>query len=70
MSGLSQADEIAIGLAELYQHEGVIGIVIRSIPGAERVRVIGMQLPPEAVAKMLHSAADAYLAQAPELVRN
>lgn len=66
---MTDLDAAAIDLCQLYQRENIAGFFIRTTED-NNLRVIGLQLPPEVVARMLHSAADLYLANAPELVRN
>lgn len=66
---MTTLDQLAIDLCQSYQGEGIASFVIRTTED-NKLRVIGLQLPPDVVARMLHSAADVYLASAPELVRN
>lgn len=59
MSDETQADEVAVGLCRAYQALEIAAFVVRT-NGLDSVRMIGLQLPPEAVARMLRSAADEY----------
>lgn len=69
MTDLDHADEIAVGLCQAYQAEGLAGFVIRTTDAGD-VRLIGLQLPPEVVAQMLRTAADAYERDVCAVVRN
>lgn len=69
MTDLARADEIASGLCQAYQSEGLAAFVIRTTESGD-VRLIGLQLPPEVVANMLRIAADAYERDVATVVRN
>lgn len=66
MTELEQADEVAGTICKMYAALGSAAFVIRTTPSGD-VRLVSQYLPPASVAKMLHSAADAYLAQAPDV---
>jgi hypothetical protein len=66
---LDRIDEQAASLSRDYAKHGSAAFQIRTTESGD-IRVIGMSLPAESVAKMLHAAADAYLAQAPSLTRH
>lgn len=69
MNDLGRADEIASGLCQAYQCEGLAAFVIRTTETGD-VRLIGLQLPPEVVSNMLRVAADAYERDVSAVVRN
>jgi hypothetical protein len=69
MTELEQADEIAGKICRMYSQLGSAAFVIRTTSSGD-IRVVGQYLPPAAVAKMLHSAADAYLKQSPDVTHN
>ena len=69
MADLARADDIAVGLCQAYQSVGLAGFVIRTTDTGD-VRLIGLQLPPEVVSKMLRIAADAYERDVAAVVRN
>lgn len=52
----------AIGLCREAQGEGVPAFVIHTLENGN-IRLIGVELPPDLVAQMLRSAAEALLAQ-------
>lgn len=66
MTDLELADEAAGQLCRAYGLLALPAFLIRCTAEGNTC-VIGQQLPPEVVAKLLHSAADAYLAQAPKV---
>jgi len=63
MKPQERCDEAAASLARAYAQLGMPAFVLYVAPDGN-VRTIGPQLNPETVARMLHTAADAYLAQA------
>ena len=69
MTDLELADEAAGQLCHAYGLLGMPAFMIRCTADGNTC-VIAQQLPPETVAKMLHAAADASLAQAPQVTRN
>lgn len=69
MTELEQADEIAGTICKMYAKLGSAAFVIRTTASGD-VRLVSQYLPPATVAAMLHSAADAYLAQAPDVTSN
>jgi hypothetical protein len=69
MTDDEQCDEAAATLCRAYFMLESCALLVRTTPDGN-VRVIAPQLPKKAVAKMLHTAADAYLAQAPDVTSN
>jgi hypothetical protein len=58
---LEQADEDDGTICKMYATLGSAAFIIRTTESGD-VRVVSQYPPPAAVAKILHSAADAYLA--------
>ena len=69
MTDLERADEVSGNICRAYALLGSVSLIIRT-DSTGNVRVIAQQLPPAAVAEMLRAAADAYLAQAPDVTNN
>jgi hypothetical protein len=69
MTHEDQCDEAAATLCRTYGLLNTVALLIRTTPDGN-VRLIAPVLPKQAMAQMLRDAADAYLAQAPDVTRN